>query len=520
MSLIKSLRGRRIVAGLAVGGVLLTAACTNAAKDATQSGTSGPPVAGGTLAVAQSSDATPSSFLSPALGNILTEYSVFETLTLIDPNTGQPKPVLATSWKIAPDGLSMSIQLRHGVTFHSGKTMTSADVIYTIQQMQNPAVSPQGVLLAKQISSVKATGDYEVDLTFKRPMPNIFDLFDIMPIVNKDNFSQISAGKVVDGTGPFVWKSWIPGSEIVLQKYAQYRNAKDIRLNSIDIDIITDPTAELAAIQSGRVQYAVGLSPLNARSLGQQSGYAGLQTGGAAFPVCFNVTQAPFDNKLVRQAVQYAIDRQRIVQQVEGGLGQATDLPWKTVTAGYDQSQGTQYTYDPNKAKQLLAQAGVKSGTSFTMVALNTPEVTGMAQIIKNNLAAVGLNATIQALSDTDFNARVASTDMGAPAFLMQNSNAFSPATQVQIRPELRATGNVEHFQSPEYTKLVNALTSAVSPDAQKKALYNYNQYFLDQAFCLPEVTRQTLSVRSTQVDGIAGTWYGFLDLNNSYLVK
>jgi peptide/nickel transport system substrate-binding protein len=519
VSVMKSVASRRVLACLAVSGLFLTAACS-AATQTTNASAAGPPQSGGTLVVAQSVDATPGQFLSPSLGNILTEYAVFETLTRISTTTGEPYGVIAQSWKLSPDGKSMSIQLRHGVTFHSGQTLTSADVLYTLRQAQNPGVSPQGAPLASQISGMTANGDYEVNLTFKRPMPNIFDLFEITPIVNPATFGQISAGKVVDGTGPYVWKSWVPGSEIVLQKYGNYRDAKDIHLDTIDIDVITDPTAELDAIKSGRVQYAVGLASLDASTLAKQPGYALLQTGGAELATCFDTATAPFDNQAVRQAVQYAIDRQRIVAQVEGGLADATDLPWHTSTPGYDTSQSSQYTYQPGKAKQLLASAGIKSGTSFNLVTLDTPELAGIAQVIKYNLAAIGLNANVQALAQTSYNQREANGNMGAPAFLLQTSQGFSPATQVEITPQLRASSNLENFQNAQYTSLVNALTSAVSPSQQQQALTNYDAYSLNQAFCVPEVTRQTPSVRTTTVNGITATAYGFLDLATAYLVK
>ena len=523
----RSSGSRRALVGLALGGCLVTAACaapkpasSTGSSPSTDAAASGQAVAGGTLVVAQPVDATPSSFLSPALGNILTQYSVFQTLTLEDPATGVPAPVLATSWTIAPNGLSMTINLRHGVTFHSGRPFTSADVVFTLHEMQNPAVSTQGAELADNISSIKAHGAYQVDLTFKKPMPNIFDLFDIMPIVDKATFSQLASGKDVDGTGPFVWKSWTPGAEIVLQRYPKYWDAKAIHLDTIDIDVITNPTALLAAVQSGRVQFALGLDAIDATTQGRKPGYALVETGGAEFPLCFTVNDPPFTNKLARQAVNYAIDRQRIVQQVDSGIGLATDLPWKAATPGYNKAQASLYTYSPAKAKQLLAEAGVKSGTTFNMVVLDTPQVTAMAQIVQSNLAAVGLNATIQALPDTQFNARTVTGDMGAPATLVQSSQAFSPATQVEITYQLRPADNIEHFQTAEYTQLVHGLTSAVSSSQQIKAVSSYDSYFLNQAMCVPLVTDPTVSVRTTGVAGIVGTDYGFINLSEAYLTK
>lgn len=514
-------RYRLAIASLLVGPALISG-CTAAASKTADNTSSSAVANGGTLVIAQNTDAQPNSFLSPALGNILTEYAVFETLTLSDVKTGKPRPVLAQSWTLAPDGKGMVINLRHDVTFHDGRKMTSADVVYTLKQMQDPAVDPQGVPLASQISAIKAQGDYQVALRFSRSLPNIFDLFDIMPIVEPTTFGQIASGKKVIGTGPFEWSSWTPGSEIVLQKYPKYRDAKDIHLDKIEIDVITDPTALLAAIKSGRVQSVSGLTPLDARTLGNEAGYKLFydNSGGSSLPLAFDVRKAPFNNPTVRQAVQYAIDRKRVLAQVEGGLGHAVDLPWKTTDPGFDQSQFNRYPYDPSKAKTLLAQAGVKAGTSFTLVTPNYPESVSVVQIIKNDLAAVGLDAKVQVITGTDYDDRISKGDMGAAAFLMRNGGAFSPATKLEVRPELRATNNVEHFSSPAYTKAVQDVTDAVSPQQQSDSMKALNDYFLDQAFCVSVVVRPSLWVRKTKVDGIGLTAYGFADLTRAYLTK
>ena len=513
----KSLSRRRLVVGLTTGAVLLTTGCSSAVQEAGKS--AGTASDGGTLVVAQSTDAQPESFLSPALGNIVAQYSVFETLTMIDTKTGEPSGVIAESWTLAPDAKSMEIKLRDDVTFHSGRPLTSADVVYTIKQVQDPANAVGTRFIADQISGVEPSGDYALKLTFKRPLPNIFDLFEIMPIVDKDTFAGYKAGKVVVGTGPYAWKSWTPGGKIVLEKYAKYRDAAKIHLDTVQIEVIKDATAQHAAIGSGRVQYAVGLPALDANSLGGQPGYALVSSGGSALALGFDVAKAPFDKVAVRQAAQYAIDRDRIVKQVEAGQAAATALPWKTSTPGYDAKQGTLYTYQPDKAKNMVTDAGA-AGVSFTVVVPNIPESVAIFEIVQNNLAAVGLNAKADVISTSDYDKRIAQRDLGAPAFLMRNSNALSPASAVVSRPELLAEGNLSHFRSAEYTKAVDTVVAALTPAEQQTALTAYNKYFLDQAFALPLVTRPTLSVRTTGVDGITSTIQGFLNVNAAYLAK
>ncbi len=508
----------RLIAIVAAGAALLVTSCS-AAGQRGSSGTSATPRDGGTLVVAQANDAQPGSVLSPALGNIVSQYAVFETLTLLAVDTGQPEGVLAQSWTMAPDSTGMDIRLRDDVTFHTGRKMTSADVLYTIQQVKDPANTVGSRFLADQIADAQPDGDYGVKLTFTRPLPNVFDLFEIMPIVDKDTFAGYKDGRQLIGTGRFTWKSWTPGGEIVLEKYAGHRDAANTRLDRIEIDIIKDPTAILAAVRSGRVQYATSLSALDASTLGRQNGYTLVQSGGAAITLGIDVTKAPFDNKTVRQALHYAIDRSRIVDQVEGGAAEATALPWKKATPGYDAAQGAQYGYEPDRAKQMIAEAGA-TGAGFDVVVPDLAESTAIFEIVQNNLAAVGLNARAQVISTSEYDQRIAKRDMGAPVFLMRNSNGFSPASALVSRPELVARNNVSRFTSPEYTGAVDAVAGALTDADRQGALRDYNAYALDQAFNLNIVTRPSLTVRTAGFDGVRPTFQGFLDVSSAYLTQ
>jgi peptide/nickel transport system substrate-binding protein len=512
---------RRAAACVAVCAVFPVSACRAAVDQggAQVSTDSGSPRDGGTLVAAQVQDPDPGSFLKTSSGNMLTSYSVLETLTTIDPDTGRLKGGLATSWKLAPDGKSMDLSLRDNVKFHSGASFDAHDVAFTIKKVQDPATGAANQSIASAITGVKAVSDDELKLTFSKVLPNIFDLFETMPILNPDMYTKYAAGEVVDGTGPFKWKSWTPGAKIELTKYAGYRNADKIHLDKIEINIVSDQTAMVSAIRSGRVQYGTGMAALDAYSLSRQPGYQLINTGGSAIPLGLDATRKPFDNKLVRQAVHYAIDRKRIIQQVESKQGVTASLPWRDTTVGYDKAQAARYTYDPGKARRLLEKAGV-SAASFEMVTLNTPEATGIFQIVRNNLEAVGLHATAVPLSTTEYDSRLAAGNMRTPAFLMLASNGLSPASAVVSRPELLASGNPQHFKAPEYTELVDGVTSATGKAAQAKALRAYNGYFLDQALAVPLLIRPSMSVATGAVHGITDTQMGFINLNHVWLSK
>ena len=514
-------RCRALSRALVIGtAVIALAGCASGVEEAEGGQSNGEARSGGTLQVAQGADAEPATFLNPSLGNLLTQFTVFETLTKVSTETGEPEPVVAESWELAPDGKSMTLELRDDVTFHSGRTLTSADVEFALTQMKDPALSPGGQVMANNITGIETPSDTEVVLTFSQPMPNIFDLFELMPLVDKETFDDIASGEEVIGTGRFTWESWTPGSKISLAKYEDHRDTDGTALDAIDINIITDPTAELAAMKSGRVDYASGLAPLDVRSLTGSDGFNVVKSGGSALPLAFDVRKAPFDNKDVRQAVHYAIDRDRINEQVQGGLGSPTSLPWQEATVGYDPTQGERYMLDVDKARELLASAGVEDGTAFEVLVPDFPESVQMFEIIKNNLAEVGLEAKAKVVTSADYGERVSKGDMGTPAFLMRNGNGPTPATQVQSRPELQAKGNMHHFTSPEYSDLVAALSSAVGPEAAAQALSDYNEYFLDEAFCLPLNVRPSISVRTDRVDGIKSTQQGYIDLSTAHLTS
>ncbi len=516
-----SLKKTAVAAAAAVV-MLAGTACSAATQNAGQTGqaaqSAGPVHNGGKLVVAQAYDPDPASFLKTAIGNIVTEYAVLETLTLIDPQTAEPKGVLAKSWTLAPDGKSMTIQLRDDVTFHSGRKLTAADVAFTLAKAKDPAVGAANQKIAAQIAAVQVKSDDELALTFAKPLPNIFDLFETMPILNKDAYADYAAGKKVDGTGRFEWQSFTPGGKVELTKYAKYRDAANTHLDAIEVSIVKDPTALVSAIRSGRAQYGVGVAPVDARSLGTQQGFALLSSGGAAFHLGLDVTKPPFDNKSVRQAVQYAIDRDRIVQQAEGGKATAASLPWRPSTVGYDSARSGHYTYDPAKAKQMLAAAGVKPGTTFDVATADGPESLAIFQIVKNNLAAVGLEAKPVTMNVPDYQQKLATRTFRTAAVLMQASNGASPATAMVSRPELSAEQNITFFKTPQYSALAQAVSKASTKAAQEKALNDFDTYFLDQAFAVALITRPTLTVRSTSLNNIVATQMGFLNLGQSWL--
>ena len=168
------------------------------------------------ITVVQAADAQPRNLLPTRGGNLAWIKNVFETLTLRDPETLEPQPLLAESWELAEDGLSMTLRLRDDVTFHSGRKMTAEDVKFSLETAAAPETAEQTGFIAQALTDIEVLSDVEVKISFARRLPNIFDLFEETPIIDHETYAEREDGSQVIGTGPYRFTGWMPGAEIVL----------------------------------------------------------------------------------------------------------------------------------------------------------------------------------------------------------------------------------------------------------------------------------------------------------------
>ncbi|HEU0167436.1 MAG TPA: ABC transporter substrate-binding protein, partial [Chloroflexota bacterium] len=180
------------------------------------------PKAGGTLRTAilgDSANTLDPQFLGP--GNLSTTWLAFDRLMWYDDNL-KPQGELAESWEISPDSKQVKLNLRKGVTFHSGRDFTSADVAYNLQRIRDPKVALQLANMAAWVSSVQTPDPYSVVMTLDQSRPTILDLFEWMCIVDKDTIAGPNAKTTSIGTGPFVFGEWVQGDHFHYTRNKNY----------------------------------------------------------------------------------------------------------------------------------------------------------------------------------------------------------------------------------------------------------------------------------------------------------
>lgn len=486
-----NLRGlsRTSAAVLAVAAMVGLAACTANGGGSPSSGDSK------TLTVVSGFDAAPNQLFG------LSQWfaPVLEPLFRSDAKNDKPVPVLATSYTVNSDLTQIDITLRSGVTFHDGRALSPEDVVFSLEQAKKPENNSKAAAVAAKMTGVVAEGADKVRVTFSSPTSNMWDLFYQTYVVDPKTFSGIADGSDVNGTGPFVWTKWSPGKELILTKYAKYRDAKDVHYGKIDVAVITDPTAQSSAMRSGRAQLAIGMSTQDAAILAKDKKFTTHEIAAASIGLGLNTQAFPFTDKRVRQAVGYAVDRERLIQQGSAGLGAATNFFWGEDSPGWSKKLNTTYSYNPEKARQLVKEAGA-TGAEVPFIFPANPIFQSYFEIIAAGLTDAGLKPTAVPIENNEAVSRLLRGDLGPAYLFFDSTRTLAPATLMASSP-IFATGekSPQKFSDPKYDAL-RAAVEAAGPDNQEKAMTDLNEYLLDVAFNQPLAFFPMLGVSSDAV--------------------
>ncbi|SPH27333.1 Glutathione-binding protein GsiB [Ascidiaceihabitans donghaensis] len=335
----------------------------------------------------------PTSAAAGAIDSVL--YSnVFEGLTRFM-GDGSVVAGLASGWEISEDGLTYTFTLRDGVTFHDGSTMDAEDVKFSLDRARaEDSVNAQKALFAG-ITDVSVTDASTVVVTLSEPNGNF--LFNMAwgdaVIVAPESIEGIKQTPI--GTGAFKFVSWTQGDKIELARNADYWGEAPA-LETATFKFISDPTAAFAAVMAEDVDVFSGFpAPENLPQFEADPRFQVLvgSTEGETI-LSTNNKQPPFDNVKVREALAHAIDRQAIVDGAMFGYGTPIGTHFAPHNPAYVDLKANS-SYDPEKAKELLAEAGFADGFETTLHLPPPSYARRGGEIIAAQLAEVGIKAEI-----------------------------------------------------------------------------------------------------------------------------
>jgi len=363
-----------------------------------------------------SSSATLDPQASTSLEDSKVMNQLYETPIVLDPGTATITSNLATEWSLSESGISVT--LREDVTFHNGEEFTAEDVVATYRRHLDPEyehypgeeyLSSRGQQELGAVETVTVDGEYEVTFELGAPFAPILSGFlsysqSILPVETIETKGKDLSTEPV-GTGPFKLKSWDQGNKrIRLEAHEDYWG-EGPKVDEVLFRVIPQNTTRAQALDAGDVDIVDGMSP-QAIEIIESSGSASVQSNegiNVGFMAMNPSGFEAFRNKKVRQALNYATDMGAILNTIFRGTSVRSTQPIPPGILGHNDELDP-YPYDPEQARQLLAEAGYGDGFEFELVTMTNPRTYNpapeqAAQIIKSNLTDVGIEVSINKMS-------------------------------------------------------------------------------------------------------------------------
>ena len=391
-----------------------------AAPAATQAPAAKTPQKGGVMTVAYKDDLAT---LDPAIGydwtNWPAEKLVFDGLLDYDSGTTL-EPRLAESLpQVNADGTVYTFKLRKGVKFSNGREFTADDVVYTMTRLLDPKTTSPGAGFftgikgaqefidgkATSVGGIKALDANTVEFTLTSPDVTFLNkmALNFAFIVPKEEVAKAGEnfGHAPVGTGPYLLKEWKSGQELTFERNPNYFMTDRPYLDKITIQVGVAPDVALLRLEKGDIQLMgdpppgadwarISADPAWKNRLEKQPQVSTIY-------IAINTTSKPFDNVKVRQALNYAIDKQHIIQLLNG-RGTTANQVLPPLMPGYDKTY-TGYEYNPDKAKALLAEAGFANGFETSIECISVDPQPKLCESFQQDLAKVGIKLTINTLA-------------------------------------------------------------------------------------------------------------------------
>lgn len=464
-------------------------------------------------------------YLDPQLMADSTSFNIvvnlFEGLTEFDPKTMEPIPALATSWDVSPDGKTYTFHLRPEAKWSDGSALTANDFVYSWRRAVDPNLASRYANILYSIKNaeainagkiadltqlgVSAPDEHTLKVELERPTPyfpalTTYGTFRPVKQAVVEKFEQkwTRAGNMVSN-GAFMLQEWTPQKQIVMVKNPYYWDAEHVQLDKVVAYAIEDHETSLKKFLANELDFIFYLPNTRIPELKTRSDFqVGPMYG--TYYLSFNTKHKPLDEQRVRQALAYAIDREKLTQVLHSGLATGSFTP---VGAGYTPPAG--YTFDPDKARQLFAAAGYVNPADFPTltIAYNTSDMhkTAMEMVQSMWRENLGINMNLQ---NMEFKVLLSERHAGNYDIARDGwiGDYMDPSTFMELHMS-NGTNNHTFWNNAQYDSLVRE--AALTSDKSKRYdLYRQaEQIMLDEAPVVPLFTYSREIMLNERVSGL-----------------
>ena len=396
-------------------------------------------------------------------------------------------PRLAERWNVEPDGVTWTFHLRPGVTFHDGAPLDAEAVRLNFTRVLDPVANHKRLSLFSMIDRVEVVDPLTVRIITKYPFgafePTIAHVSSaiVSPVVAQAKGAAFgSAADAVSGTGPYRVSSWKKDQEIVLERFDGYWGAKGLT-RQIVYRPIPEAAARVLALESGDVDV---ISRIPATDIPRLEGHPRVTVqklpGVGAQQFRFNVSKKPFTDPRVRQAISYAIDRKAIVTNLVASFARPSTSALTSIMRGY--TNLGEIPYDPDRARQLLREAGYPNGFATTIATTpRYPMGVELAEAVASDLKKVGIRAAIEVYdwaTMVQFWAGLPPEKNPQQIFIM-GAGASTADADWGLRPIFQTArtneNNYGYYSNAEFDRVIEAAMRETDA-AKRQALYTRAQ--------------------------------------------
>ncbi|WP_077328905.1 ABC transporter substrate-binding protein [Virgibacillus siamensis] len=409
------------------------------------------------------------------------DISVLNTMyeSLLTPNKeGELEPLLAKGYQVSDDGLTYTFELKKGIRFTDGTTFNAKAVKANINHILDSDGSLNSYRDLKGIENVELAGDYKVKITLKRANSQFISQIGTKPMASPKTLDSANYAKESAGTGPFKLKEWNHGDSVVVVKNEDYWKDGYPKVDNITFKPIPENGSRVAMFKTGELDVIYPVPVSDVKDLQNADGNkVDLIESTYVNYTTINTSKEPFSNKKVRKAMNYAIDKDAYIKVVKNGFAKKVDSPLPKTNVNYT-AQET-YSFNLDKAKQLMKEAGYADGFSTTIWGSNSSKDKKGMLFIKQQLKQINIDVSVKQFERGTLSEKInkpktpedSEVDMwyvGWSSTPRDTNNALSPLFSTSAFPPNGA--NTAYYSNPKVDKLINgALHAKTEEERQKK---------------------------------------------------
>jgi peptide/nickel transport system substrate-binding protein len=412
--------------------------------------------------------------------NLMIRWMTHSTLVDLDLVNGGFLPDLAESWEQTSDTVWV-FHLNPNATFQNGDPVKASDVVYTLNSARESSFTSDKV---EWIKESRATDDHTVEVELTEPVQDIlyYLAYATLSILDEAAVEADPEKGPNIGSGPYELTDWSYGDHTTLTRYENYWGELP-KTKVFTFRIMPEASTRLIALQTGEIDVCMDPAAIELSYIIEDPNLTLLSKASEKTQyITLNVTKAPFDNELVRKAIAYAVNRDDIVAVAVEGRGTVTNTFFSEGFGCY--SDVNIYSYDPAKAKELLAEAGYPDGLSIT-ISVSGEEKKLQAQVLQEQLSAIGITASIEELDIATLKTKLKEADYEMSLYNWAND---SSGPDNNVRPLLRSGSgsNRSHFADPYIDDLMDKALVELDEAKRLEMYHEIQEYVLDKAPIIP----------------------------------